>query len=152
MVWIRRNSLVEADAGSTSIWRAFELLGRPRFGLGALCIFLYVGGEVAIGSVIVNYLMLPGVLGLGAEAGKNVPLYWGGAMIGRFTGAYLLRVFSPGKVLACAAGVVIMLLMVSANTSGPLAGYSLLAIGLFELDHLSDHLLARIGNARQPSG
>jgi len=132
MVWIRRTSLVETHAGSTSIWRAFELLGRPRFGLGALCIFLYVGGEVAIGSVIVNYLMLPGVLGLGAEAaGKNVPLYWGGAMVGRFTGAYLLRVFSPGKVLACAAGAVIMLLMVSANTSGMIAGYSLLAIGLF---------------------
>ena len=76
--------------------------------MGALSIFFYVGGEVAIGSVIVNYLMLPGVLGLGAEAaGKNVPLYWGGAMVGRFAGAYLLRVFSPGKVLACAAGVVI---------------------------------------------
>jgi FHS family L-fucose permease-like MFS transporter len=42
-----------------------------------------------------------------------------------------LRVFSPGKVLACAAAVVIMLLTVSANTSGPTAGYSLLAIGLF---------------------
>jgi FHS family L-fucose permease-like MFS transporter len=100
--------------------------------LGALSIFLYVGGEVAIGSVIVNYLMQSNVMGLAAEAaGKNVPLYWGGAMVGRFIGAYLLRVFSPGKLLACAAGGVITLLIISANTSGMTSGYSLLAIGLF---------------------
>jgi len=132
MVWIWRKNLVETPAESTSTWRAFDLLGRPRFGMGALSIFLYVGGEVAIGSVIVNYLMQSDVMGLGAEAaGKNVPLYWGGAMVGRFIGAYLLRVFSPGKLLACAAGGVIALLLISANTSGTVSGYSLLAIGLF---------------------
>jgi FHS family L-fucose permease-like MFS transporter len=132
MVWMWRKSLIETHTGSVSTWRAFELLGRPRFGLGALSIFLYVGGEVAIGSVIVNYLMQSNVMGLAAEAaGKNVPLYWGGAMVGRFIGAYLLRVFSPGKLLACAAGGVITLLIISANTSGMTSGYSLLAIGLF---------------------
>jgi hypothetical protein len=96
-----------------------DLLKQPRFGFGALCIFLYVGAEVAIGSLIVNYLMQSSVLGLGQEdAGKHVPFYWGGAMVGRFIGAYLLRVFSPGKVLACVAGGVIALLCISANTSG----------------------------------
>jgi FHS family L-fucose permease-like MFS transporter len=97
-----------------------------------MCIFLYVGAEVAIGSLIVNYLMQANVLGLAAEdAGKHVPYYWGGAMVGRFVGAYLLRVISPGKVLACAAGVVLTLLLVSAYSTGPLSGWSLLAIGLF---------------------
>lgn len=132
LVWLHRKRLIETPAPRTPIVRMFNLLQRVRFGFGALCIFLYVGAEVAIGSVIVNYLMQSEVLGMAAEdAGKHVPYYWGGAMVGRFIGAYLLRVFSPGKVLASAAGMVILLLLVSANTTGALSGWSLLAIGLF---------------------
>jgi FHS family L-fucose permease-like MFS transporter len=131
-VWLRRKSLVEAPAAPTPILRAFNLLARPRFAFGTLCIFLYVGGEVAIGSLIVSYLMQPSVFAMGAsEAGKHVSFYWGGAMVGRFIGAYVLRRFSPGKVLACVATVVVVLLTVSANTGGTVSGWSLLAIGLF---------------------
>ena len=131
-VWINRGKLTETPAPSASILGAFDLLRQPRFARGALCIFLYVGAEVAIGSIIVNYLMEADVLGLGAEAaGKHVPLYWGGAMVGRFIGAALLRMFSPGKVLACAAAMTILLLLISANTTGEVSGWSLLAIGLF---------------------
>jgi MFS transporter, FHS family, L-fucose permease len=132
VVWRRRKGLIEAPAAPTHILRAFNLLTRPRFAFGSLCIFLYVGGEVAIGSVIVNYLMQSSVLGMAAEAaGKHVSFYWGGAMVGRFIGAYLLRLFAPGKVLACAATAVIVLLTISANTVGLVSGWSLLAIGLF---------------------
>lgn len=132
VVWVRRKSLVETPAPPRSMLHAFSLLARPRFGFGTLCIFLYVGGEVAIGSVIVNYLMQSNVLGLGAEdAGKHVPYYWGGAMVGRFIGAYLLRIYSPGKVLAAAGFAVIALLLISANSAGGLSAWSLLAIGLF---------------------
>jgi FHS family L-fucose permease-like MFS transporter len=132
LVWASRKKLVESAAGAnTSIVQAFTLLRQPRFAFGALCIFLYVGAEVAVGSVIVNYLMRADVFGLGAEAaGKHVPLYWGGAMVGRFVGAYLLRLFSPGKVLATAAGTAVLLLVVSANAGGAAAGWALLAIGL----------------------
>lgn len=132
LVWHNRTKLVETPAPQVSILKAFELLKQPRFAFGAACIFLYVGAEVAVGSVIVNYLMESDVLGLGAEAaGKHVPLYWGGAMVGRFIGATLLRMFSPGKVLACAAGMTILLLLVSANSTGLVSGWSLLAVGLF---------------------
>jgi MFS transporter, FHS family, L-fucose permease len=131
-VWLERKRLVEAPVTPTPILRAFNLLTRPRFAFGTLCIFLYVGGEVAIGSVIVNYLMQPSVLDLPAGlAGKHLFFYWGGAMVGRFIGSGLLRLFSPGKVLACAATVVVVLLTISANTSGLISGWSLLAIGLF---------------------
>jgi MFS transporter, FHS family, L-fucose permease len=132
VVWLRRKALVEAPADNTSILRAFDLLTRPRFAFGTLCIFLYVGGEVAIGSMIVNYLMQPNALHIAAEeAGKHVPFYWGGAMIGRFIGAYVLRLFSPSKVLTAVAGAVIVLLLISANTVGSVSAWSLLAIGLF---------------------
>ncbi len=132
LVWHNRKKLVETPAPKVSILKAFELLRQPRFAFGAACIFLYVGAEVAVGSVIVNYLMESNVLALSAEeAGKHVPLYWGGAMVGRFIGAALLRMFSPGKVLACAAAMTITLLLVSANTTGMVSGWSLLAVGLF---------------------
>jgi len=131
VVWLRRTGLVEAPAAATPILRAFNLLKQPRFAFGTLCIFLYVGGEVAIGSLIVSYLMQASVFDVAAvQAGKHVPLYWGGAMVGRFIGAYLLRVFAPAKVLACAAGGVIALLLTSANTIGVVSGWSLLAVGL----------------------
>lgn len=132
LVWHNRNKLVETPPPKVSILKAFELLRQPRFAFGAACIFLYVGAEVAIGSVIVNYLMQSSVLGLDGEAaGTHVTLYWGGAMVGRFIGAALLRMFSPGKVLACAATTAIGLLLVSANSTGVVSGWSLLAVGLF---------------------
>jgi FHS family L-fucose permease-like MFS transporter len=132
VVWLRRKALVETPAPATPILRAFNLLTRPRFAFGTLCIFLYVGGEVAIGSLIVSYLMQSSVFGVAAEAaGKHVPFYWGGAMVGRFIGAYVLRLFAPGKVLACVAAVVIALLTFSALSSGTASGWALLSIGLF---------------------
>lgn len=132
VVWLRRKALVELPAPHTPILKAFNLLSRPRFAFGTLCIFLYVGGEVAIGSLIVNYLMQPTTMGIdAAAAGKHLQYYWGGAMVGRFIGAYVLRLYSPGKVLACVAGMVISLLLISANSVGPISGWCLLSIGLF---------------------
>jgi FHS family L-fucose permease-like MFS transporter len=96
------------------------------------CIFLYVGAEVTIGSLLVSYLSQPDTLALDPEAaGKHLIYYWGGAMIGRFIGAGLLRAFSPGKMLAGHAGIVLLLLLISANSTGGIAGWSLLAVGLF---------------------
>lgn len=132
VVWTRRNRLPQPPADGTSILRAFDLLKRQRFGFGALCIFLYVGAEVAIGSIIVNYLMEANIMGLGEQAaGKLVPLYWGGALVGRFIGAYVLRMVSPGMVLSGVSIAVIALLLISGSGSGGIAGWSLLAIGLF---------------------
>ncbi|WP_405053354.1 sugar MFS transporter [Sphingopyxis sp. BE259] len=130
-VWMFRNRLQgerhEASAGLAGV----DLLKRPRFGYGALCIFLYVGAEVSIGSLVVNYLMQPGVMALPEQAaGKLIGLYWGGAMVGRFIGSALMRVVSPGKLLAGVAAGAIALILISTNTTGMLSGYSLLAIGL----------------------
>jgi FHS family L-fucose permease-like MFS transporter len=91
LVWSYRKHLSEHRVPGSSWREALGLLRVPRFIFGAGCIFLYVGAEVAIGSLIVNYLMQTDVLGLGQQAaGEHVPLYWGGAMVGRFIGSYLL--------------------------------------------------------------
>jgi MFS transporter, FHS family, L-fucose permease len=131
MVWWYRNHLREERVSGNSWREALGLVRVPRFIFGASCIFLYVGAEVAIGSLIVSYLMQTDVLGVAQKtAGEHVPFYWGGAMVGRFIGSYLLRLFSPGKVLAVAAAGVMTLLFISSHTTGAVSGWSLLAIGL----------------------
>ena len=130
-VWLHRNRLRDQHDTSGTMFHAFGLLRQPRFALGALCIFLYVGAEVAIGSLLVNYLMQPSTLALGPqEAGKHVPFYWGGALVGRFIGSGVLRMFAPGKVLAFVATGAITLILISANSVGAVSGWTLLAVGL----------------------
>jgi len=129
--WLRR-ALDGNRAEHASLAGSFRLLARPRLGFGVAAIFFYVGAEVAIGSVLINYLSQPGVLGLDEQsAGSRVSLYWGGAMLGRFIGAWILQRFSPGKVLAFFALVAGVLVSVSSLSAGVVAGWSLLAVGLF---------------------
>jgi FHS family L-fucose permease-like MFS transporter len=131
VVWAFRNKLPGEKHDHSPPLAGFSLLKRTRFGFGALCIFLYVGGEVSIGSLIVNYLMQQDVLATTpGAAGKMVAFYWGGAMVGRFIGSYFLRILSPGKILATLATGAILLILISANTTGTTSAYSLLAIGL----------------------
>jgi FHS family L-fucose permease-like MFS transporter len=111
---------------------AFTFLAEhPRLALGVLSIFTYVGAEVSIGSVMTNYLMQPTTLGLApVDAGKLVSFYWGGAMVGRFIGSAVLRMVSPGKVLAGCALAAAGLATTSAMTTGTVAAMTVIAIGL----------------------
>jgi FHS family L-fucose permease-like MFS transporter len=104
----------------------------PQLLYSTLAIFCYVGAEIAIASFLVNYLVMPGILGLEhATAGKLVSVYWGCALAGRFAGIFLLRIFPPRRMLvfyACAAS---MLVAASLASSGLIAAASLLLIGVF---------------------
>ena len=86
-------------------WGALQY---PQLALGMLAIFTYVGVEVTIqsnlGEVLklvtdkVNNLNGLGLPALGdTEIAKYISLYWGGLMIGRWTGA--ISVFNPTKGL-----------------------------------------------------
>lgn len=131
VVWLFRNRLQGERHEVTSLTASFDLLRRPRFAFGALCIFLYVGAEVAIGSTMVNYLKSDHALCLTAQsAGKQLLFYWGGAMVGRFIGSAVLRAIDPGKVLAGVAVGAILLVLLSIFTHGATAANTLLAVGL----------------------
>jgi MFS transporter, FHS family, L-fucose permease len=107
-----------------------KTLKYPHLALGVLGIFFYVGGEVAIGSFLVNYMKdLVGFTA--AQAGKFLMFYWGGAMVGRFIGAAILRFVKPSMVLAFNATIVCLLLIVTMASNGHVAMWSVLAIGLF---------------------
>ncbi|WP_299620257.1 sugar MFS transporter [uncultured Tenacibaculum sp.] len=126
--------------------------------LGALGIFVYVGAEVSIGSFLVNYFQDMNLATIISQnetmmniantiasvfnktfsnsdpkslLGIFVIFYWGGAMIGRFIGAYLTKIISPGKVLAIFAILAVAMILISIATTGLISMWSILAVGLF---------------------
>lgn len=122
---------------------------------GVLGIFVYVGAEVAIGSYLVNYFLDMNLAQAILEnetmhtlaqrfSGKDIMtidgkavvgafvfLYWGGAMVGRFIGSYLTKIRRPAFVLSVFAAMAIAMLLISMSTSGFVAMWSILAVGLF---------------------
>lgn len=116
----------------TAHWHMPSLKENPRLAFGALCIFVYVGAEVAIGSLMINYLGLESTLGLTEEqATKYLAFYWGGAMVGRFIGSAAMSKIAPSKVLAFCGIMTALLAAISGFTTGPVSAYTAIAIGLF---------------------
>lgn len=127
---LRRAKLPTVDSAAT-LKSTFALLANRRLALGMLSIFIYVGAEVSIGSILAIFLMSPHSLSLAArQAGQMVSLYWGGAMVGRFVGAGILRIVRPGYALGFCALAACALATTSALGSGKIAAVALVAVGL----------------------
>jgi len=136
----------------------FEAFTKTNLMLGVLGIFFYVGAEVSIGTFLVNYFQemgladviksSPGLMSLadtvasafgksleGADdkalLGIFVIFYWTGAMVGRFIGSYLTKIMRPGFVLGIFASTAIALIIISISSTGLVAMWSILAVGLF---------------------
>lgn len=129
--WMRRAQLPASREQAISLSGSLGLLRQSRLRGGVIALFLYVGAEVAIGSMLINYLSQASVLGVSEQGAAGlIALYWGGAMVGRFIGAVVLRLVSAGLVLAGVGVGAALLASISGLTSGPFAGYALLAVGL----------------------
>ena len=99
--------------------------------LGAIGIFVYVGAEVGIGSFLAIYLSQPEIGGMTTAAASHyISWYFGGAMVGRFIGAAVMQKLNPGRVLAFNAIMAVLLLAITILSSGKLAMWSLLLVGL----------------------
>lgn len=132
-----------------------EALKNKKLIFGAIGIFLYVGAEVAIGSYLVSYfldmnlaeiirnnesmawitsLIQSGDLKLIDDKGivaSFVMFYWGGAMVGRFIGSVLTKMFNPSLILSLFASLAVLFIIISMNSIGLVSMWSILAVGLF---------------------
>lgn len=134
-IWFSRRRISDAasdieSAGSGSVLDAL----RSRWAMfGAVAIGLYVGAEVSIGSLMINFLNQEEILNLPLEiAGFYLAnIYWMGALVGRFLGSYLLTRVAAPRLLMAAASIASILCFTVAFSSGPIAGYAALAVGLF---------------------
>lgn len=105
--------------------------GQKHLVLGALGIFVYVGAEVGIGSFLAIYLSMPEVSDMSsAQASHYISWYFGGAMVGRFIGAAVMQKFAGNKVLLFNASLAVILVATTMLTSGALAMWSILLVGL----------------------
>ncbi len=117
--------------GASASGAKASVLSHPQLVMGAIGIFLYVGGEVSIGSFLINFLGEPHIAALTPDlAAHYVSYYWGGAMVGRFIGFLVMRYVSPGKTLAFNAALSMALIMLAIFGHGQTAMWAILAVGL----------------------
>jgi FHS family L-fucose permease-like MFS transporter len=132
-IWMFRLPAIPGVEEGAAGGRIRDALRHPHLRYGVLAIFFYVGAEVSIGSVLVNFLSMPGI-GEGLteqEATRYVSLYWGGALVGRLVGTVLLARLDPRRLLGIFALVVMALLAVTMLAGGGLAKWAVVSIGLF---------------------
>lgn len=108
-------------------------LRHPHMVLGMIAIFMYVGGEVAVGSLLINYLGTPALGQLDEHAAASyLSFYWGGLMIGRFMGALALGDLSTlvkRSLMIAVPLVAFIVITVTASTEKALP-YGMLMLGL----------------------
>ncbi|MCM8731004.1 MFS transporter [Hephaestia sp. GCM10023244] len=135
-IWCQRHRIEMAITGGGVARSEGSVLGafKSRWAVfGAITIGLYVGAEVSVGGIMINFLGQSSTLGLPFAQGARylAYFYWGGALVGRFVGSYALTRVPAARLLAgcglAAAGLCGLVVL----ATGPIAGYAALAIGLF---------------------
>jgi FHS family L-fucose permease-like MFS transporter len=108
-----------------SLWKHRNLV----FGIPA--IFIYLIAEIGVANLFINFAILPDIAGITpAEAANYLVLMWGGMMVGRFAGAFIMRAFPANKVLAVYAAAAFMVMIGAATLHGPVAMWCLILVGL----------------------
>ncbi|HEV2484064.1 MAG TPA: sugar MFS transporter [Terracidiphilus sp.] len=107
---------------SRSIW------GYKHTVLAALGIFFYVGVEVGLASIAVNYFKTQGMSSF-KTASFLVSLYWFGALVGRLLGSWILTKVKSGKLVTIFGFAAATLIAISMFTSGEVAIWTLVLCG-----------------------
>jgi len=109
-----------------SLWNHRNLV----FGCGAICACVWA--EISVGNLFINFASQPTVANITHEqAAFYLTFFWGGMMVGRFAGAFIMRQVAPEKVLAFFASGAVICSLIAALAHGPTAMYGLIAVGLF---------------------
>ena len=125
------DNTVGASSPNTQ-YRVSDVMRYSHAVFGIFAIFAYVGAEVALGSLMVNYFTLPQIGNLSeSQSTWYISIYWGLAMVGRFIGSALLAHFKPRYLVGIFASINVVLLASSVMLSGMPAVYALICIGLF---------------------
>jgi FHS family L-fucose permease-like MFS transporter len=109
-----------------TLWRHRNLV------FGAPAIFIYLIAEIGVSNLFINFVSAPEIGNLTHErASHYLFLLWGGMMVGRFLGSYLMRTLSAERVLAAASIGAFVVITIATLTNGPVAMWALISVGLF---------------------
>ncbi|MGU3329441.1 sugar MFS transporter [Methylobacterium mesophilicum] len=116
----------KAERTGLSLWRHRNLV------LGVPAIFIYLIAEIGVSNLFINFVSQPEIGDLThTQASHYLFLLWGGMMIGRFVGSYLMQVRSAETILAGAALAAFTVMLVATFATGSLAMWALISVGLF---------------------
>jgi MFS transporter, FHS family, L-fucose permease len=123
----------EAGAAPAKTGRAGGSLWRHRnLVLGVPAIFIYLIAEIGVSNLFINFVAQPEIGDLThAQAARYLFLLWGGMMVGRFVGSYLMQARPAEAVLAGAAVGACAVMLVATFATGPVAMWALISVGLF---------------------
>jgi FHS family L-fucose permease-like MFS transporter len=123
-----KNAIPNADRPMVSD-KPKRIFAFRNLNFGIIAIFMYVGAEVAIGTYLTNYIA--DTLHIAEHLANNyVAFYWGGMLVGRLLGSFLLKSIAPQKILVLVAVIAIALILTSIMSTGLVAVWSLVAVGL----------------------
>ncbi len=109
-----------------SLWKHRNLV----FGIPA--IFIYLVAEIGVGNLFVSFISQPEIGNMTTErAGRYLTLLWGGMMVGRFVGSAIMQRFDAARVLAAFSIGAFVFMLVTVFTTGPVAMWALILVGLF---------------------
>jgi FHS family L-fucose permease-like MFS transporter len=108
-----------------SLWRHRNLV----FGIPA--IFIYLIAEIGVANLFISFVSGPKIGNMThASAANYLILLWGGMMVGRFAGAFIMRKLPADKVLAAFAAAAFVVMLAAASLHGPIAMWALILVGL----------------------
>ncbi|MEO5707175.1 MAG: sugar MFS transporter [Alteraurantiacibacter sp.] len=94
-------------------------------------IFIYLIAEIGVANLFINFVIQPDIAGITpAKAANYLVLLWGGMMVGRFAGSFIMRRFDARRVLATFALFAMVVMIGAASLHGPLAMWCLILVGL----------------------
>lgn len=109
-----------------SLWRHRNLV----FGIPA--IFIYLIAEIGVANLFINFVSQPDIGNLTHQQASNyLFLLWGGMMVGRFAGAFLMRSIPAETVLAAFSIGAFIVMLITVFATGPTAMWALILVGLF---------------------
>lgn len=112
--------------------RGHSLWSHRNLVFGVPAIFIYLIAEIGVSNLFINFISAPEIGDMTHQSASNyLFLLWGGMMVGRFLGAFIMRQVAAETVLAWFSIGAFVVMMITVFTTGPVAMWSLILVGLF---------------------
>lgn len=109
-----------------SLWSHRNLV----FGVPA--IFIYLIAEIGVSNLFINFISQPHIGDVTHQQASNyLFLLWGGMMVGRFAGSFLMQKVDAAHVLAVFSIGAFIVMLIATFATGPAAMWALILVGFF---------------------
>jgi FHS family L-fucose permease-like MFS transporter len=123
-----------APSGESLLYRLshHQLWKHRNLVFGVPAIFIYLIAEIGVGNLFINFVSQPEIGNLTHQQASNyLFLLWGGMMVGRLVGAFVMQKVDAGHALAVASIGATIVMLIAAFTTGHVAMWALISVGLF---------------------